>query len=213
MHRLGSPPDPAAMCVCDASFWINLVATGQADPLLRAIESTMVITDVALGELERGRAKGRMTAGAVISLIAQGLVGVVRCAEEDEELFLSLVVGAAAETLDDGEAATLVYAARSSGIAVIDERKATSLSASRFPSLSVWSTLDVLLRKSVVAAFGRGEISDAIFGALTASRMRVPTHRLQEVVEILGSERIIRCPSLPARLRQSPELLPADPSA
>ena len=108
MHRLGSPPDPAAMCVCDASFWINLVATGQADPLLRAIESTMVITDVALGELERGRAKGRMTAGAVISLIAQGLVGVVRCAEEDEELFLSLVVGAAAETLDDGEAATLV---------------------------------------------------------------------------------------------------------
>jgi len=99
------------------------------------------------GVLEPGREGG------------QGLVGVVRCAEEDEELFLSLVVGAAAETLDDGEAATLVYAARSSSIAVIDERKATSLSASRFPGLGVWSTLDVLLRKSVVAASAMARLS------------------------------------------------------
>lgn len=213
MHRLGSPPDPTGMCVCDASFWINLVATCRAEPLLRAIEAPLVITDVALGELERGRAKGRMTAGAVNALITQGLVGVVRCAKEDEELFLSLVVGSAAETLDDGEAATLVYAARSSITAVIDERKATSLSASRFPSLDVWSTLDVLLRNSVVAAFGYSEISDAIFRALTGARMRVPPHRLQDVVELLGAERVIHCPSLPARLRQPRELLPADPSA
>ena len=207
MQRLGSPPDPTGMCVCDASFWINLVATCRAELILRAIKPLMVITDVALAELERGRAKGRITAEAVNALVAQGLVGVVCCASEDEELFLSLVVGPAAETLDDGEAATLVYAARSSTVAVIDERKATSIAASRFPGLGVWSTLDVLLADGVVTTFGRGEISEAIFGALTGARMRVPLHHLHDVVELLGTDRVMQCPSLPARLRQRPESL------
>jgi predicted nucleic acid-binding protein len=212
MHHSGSPPDPVGMCVCDASFWINLVATRRAESLLRAIATPLVITDVALGELELGRAKGRLAAGEVSALVAKGLVQVVRCAEEDEDLFLSLIIGSAAETLDDGEAATLVYAARASIIAVIDERKATALAKSRFPSLGVWSTLDLLFADNVMGAFGSSEIADAIFDALTGARMRVPPHRLQKVVELLGVERAMQCPSLPARLRQPLELSSAEPA-
>lgn len=213
MQRSGFPSDPTRMCVCDASFWINLVATGRAEPILRAIQTPMVITDVALGELERGRAKGRTTADAVDAMVERGLVGVVSCAPDDEELFLTLVVGTAAETLDDGEAATLVYAARSSIVAVIDERKATSLAASRFPDLGVRSTLDILLGAGVIAAMGHGELSDAVFGALTEARMRVPPHRLQDVVNLLGAERAARCPSLPAPARRQPGYRVAPPAS
>ncbi len=63
--------------------------------------------------------------------------------------FADLVGGAAADTLDDGEAATIACAMERSAIALIDDRKAIRLWAERFPHLAVGCTLDVLAQQHV----------------------------------------------------------------
>jgi hypothetical protein len=193
--------DSSGILVADASVWINLVATGRAADHLRVFGGRMVITEMALRELDGGRPKGRQTAYEVSGLIHVGLVEVVRHSPVQDDVFLSLVAGAAADTLDDGEAATLVYAHSRSSIAVIDERKATALCARRFPELVVRSTTDLFLASETFEALGEIVVIESIFAALKSARMRVPDHRLAEVVALLGSERVSVCPSLPARFR------------
>ena len=161
----------------------------------------MVVTEAALRELEVGRSKGRQTADEVVNLIRIGLVDVVRHGPDQDDLFLSLVAGATADTIDDGEAATLAYAVSRSSIAVIDEKKATVISARRFPELVVRSTTDLLLAPETFEGLGKVAAIESIFGALRSARMRVPDHRIAEVVALLGGERAAVCPSLPAVFR------------
>jgi predicted nucleic acid-binding protein len=188
------------MMVADASVWINLTATGGAHRILQAIARPLAITDVALGELEQGRLKGRRTAGEVSALIRVGLIEVVPLTVEDERLFLSLVGGTASETLDDGEAATLACAVRLGACAVIDERKATNLAARRLEALELCSTCDLLLGPNVREALGPTGLANALFLALTGARMRVPDVHATTVVELLG-DRAAYCNSIPARFR------------
>lgn len=188
------------MMVADASVWINLAATGCAHRILGAIGRPLVITDVALAELERGRPKCRRAADEVIALIHMGLTQAVALAPEDEALFLSLVSGSALETLDDGEAATLACAERLGACAVIDERKATSLAAHRLPHLEVRSTCDLLLDPNVRGLLGEQGHADALFAALTDARMRVPDGHAAMIVGLLG-ERAASCLSIAARFR------------
>jgi predicted nucleic acid-binding protein len=189
------------MMVADASVWINLAATGQAHKILGAIEQRLAITEIALAELERGRPKGRRAADEVVALVHLGLVEVLALQRGDEALFLSLVSGAAAETLDDGEAATLACAEGLRACAVIDERKATLIAARRLKQLEVRTTTDLLLSAEVRAALGDAGLADALLNALTLARMRPPDHHVSQVVELVGEERASNCPSLPARLR------------
>lgn len=189
------------MMVADASVWINLVATGGADRILGALPRPLAITDVAFGELDRGRPKGRQAADEVTALVHVGLAHMVSLEPADEPLFLSLVSGSTAETLDDGEAATLACAVRLGAGAVIDERKATSLAARRLAHLEVRSTSDLLLGQQVRVALGESGLAEAIYAALVGARMRVPDRHAQEVVRLLGAERVGRCVSLSARVR------------
>jgi predicted nucleic acid-binding protein len=194
-------PDASKLLVCDASVWISLVATNYITELLSAIGYRYAITQVALSELERGRAKGRKTADVILSLIAQGVVHIMHCAESDEDTFLSLVSGDAVSTLDDGEAATLVCAASVGAIAIIDERKAIALSAKKFPTLTVTTTTDLLLAPNVIESLGVRLIADSLYNALIEARMRVPEHRLTDVAALIGEERVLQCRSLPASIR------------
>lgn len=203
MQRSSSPPDAGKRLICDASFWINLVATQATELLIGAWGHQLSLTNVAYAELQSGRLTGRTAGAAVMDLVARGLVHVVEHSPEDDELYLSLIVGVASETLDDGEASTIVCAIRHGGIAIIDERKAISLAATRFPTLPVLSTTDLLLDRHVADVLGEGVVIDALFGALSDARMRVPPHRLTEVVALIGAERAKLCSCLPLRLRKS----------
>ncbi len=187
--------------VADASVWINLVATGCPERILHALDQPLVITDFAFAELDRGRPKGRQAANEVTALIHMNLAQVLSLEEADEALFLSLVSGKASETLDDGEAATLVCAQRLGACALIDERKATRLAGQRFVQLEVRSTADLLLAPEVRSAFDDSELVNVLFNALMGARMRIPDHHASDIVRILGMERAARCHSLPARLR------------
>ena len=77
-----SPPrswvDGGRPLVADASVWINIIAGGQATAILHALARPPILPRIVLGELERGRNKGRATAERMAELIEMGLVEVAR---------------------------------------------------------------------------------------------------------------------------------------
>lgn len=192
---------PEPPLVANASVWINLVAGGRAAEVLRALPKPMIIPSIALGELERGRDKGRSAHAGVMALIRAGYVTVIDLPEEAEDIYLGLVAGRASQTLDDGEAATLALALHLGATALIDERKAIGIAAIRFPVLTVASTSDFLLSAQVRAVLGAEQLAKALFASLMEARMRVPDHLLDEVCTCLGPDRTQQCLSLPARVR------------
>jgi predicted nucleic acid-binding protein len=137
-------------------------------------------------------------------LAAAGLVEIVSLNDTAMQYFEELVVGPAALTLDDGEAATIAYAVEQTGTPLVDERKATRICADRFPKLHVVCTVDILLHPAVQHGLGAETLANAVFNALHDGRMRVLSHHLERVVHLIGVERAAQCQSLPrsARLAQ-----------
>ena len=197
--------DPAARLVADASTIINLIATGSARVILAALPNRVVVVDVVPGELETGRARGRETWDRLQDLAAGGVLEIVPLGEGAALYFEDLVIGPAAATLDDGEAATIAYAVANGSTALIDERKATRICAERFPDLRIACTVDVLIHQDVQRRLGPDLLSDAVFRALRDGRMGVFPHHLEWVVALIGEERAAQCPSLPRRTRLSPQ--------
>src|SRR3546814_11421896 len=71
------------------------------------------------------------------------------------EQFRTLVEGPAAQTLDDGEAATIAYAAENGAVPLLDERKTNRICAERFPVLHRGAPVDLLAHPAVIEALGR----------------------------------------------------------
>lgn len=197
--------DDDSFLIADTSTVINLNATGCAEAILRALSYRVAVVDVVAGELEGGRPKGRNDAGKLAELIAGNLIEVVTLGPQGLIHFETLVVGAASETLDDGEAATIAYAAEASAVALIDERKAIRLGAARFPHLRLGCTVDLFAHPSVQSALGRTRLADAVHRALLDARMHVLPHHLDGIIELIGNDRVAQCVSLPQAIRnQSP---------
>ena len=191
----------AGSVFADTSVVINLHATGRAEAILRALPNRIVVVEEVVRELEEGRRTGRTDAGALADWIADGLVETARLGAAGMRDFAALVGGRAAETLDDGEAATVAGALEREAVALIDDRKAIRICGDRFPNLPTACTVDVLAQRGVQAACGRDGLAEAIFGALYRGRMRVPEHYGPWVVEVIGRERAAMCRSLPKRFR------------
>jgi predicted nucleic acid-binding protein len=162
----------------------------------------MVATDAVPAELELGRVRGRKDADQFNELVAAGLVEIVQLGEVGTNYFESLVVGAAADTLDDGEAATIAYALEHNGTALIDEKKASRLCAGRFPGLGIGSTADILLHPEILRQLGADALAEAVFNALHNARMKVFPQFLDEIVRLIGPERAAMCQSLPRLVRE-----------
>ena len=192
--------DRAATVVADTSVIINLNATGCAEAILRALPNRcLVVEDVSL-ELQIGRKTGRTDADALAVLIERQLVEQTLLGDTGTSHFATLVSGSAAETVDDGEAATIACAIERSAVALVDERKAVRICAERFPNLTVGCTVDLLAQRDVQAALGT-LLADVVLNALAHGRMRVPERYGQWVVDLIGKERAAMCRSLAKRFR------------
>ena len=189
-----------APVVVDTSVVINLNATGCAEAILRSLPNRCVVVEDVLLELQIGRQTGRGDADALAVLIEQHLVEHARLGGVGMSHFSSLVSGPAAETLDDGEAATIACAIERGAVALVDERKAIRICAERFPNLALGCTVDMLAQHHVQAALGPG-LAVAVFNALDRGRMRVPEKYGRWVVNLIGEERAAGCRSLPKRIR------------
>ena len=201
MECQSSLNDPTTLVVADASVVINLNATGFAVSILKALPNRFaVVQEVAL-ELEKGRRHGRSDADALNTLVAADRIGIVRLGSPGIEYFTPLVSGSAAETLDDGEAATIAYALEHGATALIDERKANRICAERYSGLATGCTIDILAHNAVEAALGHSRLADGIFNALYHGRMRVLEQHLNWVVNLIDPERAAQCVSLPRSVR------------
>lgn len=201
---MGSPTclnDPAALVVLDASAAINLCAAGCAAEMLRALPNRALVVDAIPAELEEGRRRGRRDADLLGDLVAARLIEIVALGNPAEAIFESLVVGSAAQTLDDGEAATIAYAAGHGAIAIIDERKAIRICGARFPALRLGCTVDLLSHPEVMRVLGRDRVSQAVLNALQLARMRVLPHHIGWVIELIGEKQAALCASLPRSTR------------
>ena len=193
--------DSASLVVTDASAIINLNATGRAHQILTAIPNRIAVVDVIPAELDLGRSRGRSDADQLAELVSHKVIEVVTLDDESDAHFENLVVGSAAETLDDGEAATIAYAVAHDGIAIVDERKANRICAERFARLRRGCTLDLLAHPRVTAALSEEDLADAVFRALVQARMRVIPAYIDWVVRLIGTDRVNLCHSLPAAVR------------
>lgn len=192
----------SAQLVVDTSVIINLNATGRAADIVRAFGTPLRASTVVQDELAADRFSARNDAEMASELAAQGLLEFVEFDEEGEQIFANLISGSAAETLDDGEAATLAIGVMLGQTVVIDERKALRIASERFSAMQVIATADILCSDRVVPGLGIPQVGDLLFNGLTGARMSVPERHHVLVAEILGP-RIIECRSLPAALRQA----------
>ena len=190
--------------VADTSVVINLNASGCAEAILDALPNRFLVVSEVRLELEEDRHTGRNDAAALTDLVASGRVEIVQLGDSEVRHFSSLVTGPAAQTLDDGEAATIAYALGHGAVAaLIDERKANRICAERFPVRVTGSTVDLLAQDKVQAALGRDRLAEAVFHALRHGRMRVLPHHVPWVVDLIGQTRAARCPSLPRSVRSA----------
>jgi len=195
--------DPASPLVADASAVISLIASGAARKIAEALPVRLRIVTAVAYELEKGRQRGWATSDHLSSLITDGLVDVVELSDDAGDHFEALVVGSAADTLDDGEAATIAYAHVHGATALIDERKGLRICTRRFPGLRVATTVDLLTSSLVKGVLGVTHAADATFGALKDGRMRVLPEDIERVIEMIGAARASLCSSLPARVRRA----------
>jgi predicted nucleic acid-binding protein len=201
MRLPNSAPEPGAVLVADTSFWINLAATADPADILRALPAPVILAEAALDDLRRGQARGWQSVEVVEMLLAAGHTRVEALPPPALPAFAGMVAGDAADTLDDGEAATLALAHAVGGIAIVDERKGRRLSATRFPRLVLTYTVELLLSPAVEGVLGPSRVSDAVFAALNLARMNVPAEMIAAVIGLIGAERAQLCPSLPLRSR------------
>ena len=199
--------NPEALVAADTSAVINLNATGRAADILRALPNKLIIVEIVRRELHEGRLRGRKDADLLEELVAADLAQIAELGEIAAIHFEKLVVGPAASTLDDGEAATISCAVARGGIAILDERKATRLCAELFPDLCVACTVDLLRHPQVQDGLGKHALADAVFRALRDGRMRVFPHHMEWVVGLIGPERAAECASLPSSIRRPQQRL------
>jgi len=203
MEALTFLTDLSEPLVADTSVVINLIATGCAPAIVRALPGRLVVVDAVPAELDTGRRRGRHNSDRLNELVNASLVEIVSLGDVATQHFSELVIGPAATTLDDGEAATIAYAIEQAGTAFIDERKALRICSSRYPELRVGCTVDLLTHPDVRARLGAETLAEATFNALQGGRMRVLPNHLDKVVNLVGSERAARCESLPRLIRVS----------
>ena len=204
MNSSSFPTNPSIPIVTDASVIINLNATANASAIIGGFPNPFFVTPNVRRELSMGESHGHRCGERLEALISQGIVGMAELGPADDSVYRSLIEGGLEATLDDGEAATIAYAVGHDGLALIDERKARRICAARFPSLLFASTVEMLLHPLMMERLGESGQREAIFLALRDARMQVPREWLQEVIERIGANRAVECPSLPQSFRDNP---------
>jgi len=190
--------------VLDSSVVINVLATGYAPAIFKALAVPVVVTDYVVCEIEKGTASGGAESGLLNELIADNVVRMAQLEATALQTFYGLVSGTVSVSLGDGEAATLAFAHGSNSSAIIDERKATRtrIAGERFGTLRLATTIDLLAHPNVCSALGPGVLGDATLRALQFARMQVREHQFEWVVALVGDENVDSCASLRRLARQ-----------
>lgn len=189
--------------VADASVIINMIASKCPVKILGALPGRVVVTDVVVDEIADGVNKGRGDVDVFNKLRRLGLLEVASLGAIGEGLFEHLVVGPASATLDDGEAATIAYAAEHTLGVIMDDYKAKRICKERFDGVGILCSVEIFRHSDIQKALGRRGLGMAVLNALQLARMGVPAEHIEWVVSIIGESNASSCPSLPRRTREA----------
>jgi len=190
-------PDGQTALVLDASATLNLLGTSRASDVLRVLGREARLVEEAAGEVKRDPFGGTGSA-AIGALVSARLLHIVSLPPAGYDLFISLVAAPSPDGLDDGEAATIAYAADAGGIPLLDEKKATRIAAALSVSAPL-CTLDLLSHPNVAGALGTEELATAVYSALRHARMRIPLLFRPWVVSLVGVGRLRECATFSRR--------------
>jgi predicted nucleic acid-binding protein len=182
--------------VLDSSVVINLLATGYAASILKALAMPVVLTGNVVREVEFGSSNGGQEVGLLREMIADQVLLIRELEGQALETFFALVSGPASESLGDGEAATLALAHARGCSAAIDEKKATRLATDRFTMMRLVTTVDILAHQGVRTGLGNTQLADAVFQALRVARMQVREQQFEWIARLIGPQNVEACSSL-----------------
>lgn len=177
---------------------INLLGSGSSVAILRALPCQVLMERRAYREIRRHPIKDRMLAVELDAWRSEILLEVVSLSDQDRRVFDELTTKSLSTTLDDGEAATIAYAvtAPGNGVPVIDEKKATRLFRERWPGRHLINTPTLFRTLAESGLLPKETVQEAVYSALVHARMRVSHAMRPWVVDLIGPERAVRCPSL-----------------
>ena len=184
--------------VLDASVAINLLGTGDAAAVLKALGRRAIITDRAFREVRRHPLPERSHESELLALSDAELLKVVPVEGAAYDVFFELASANIAGGLDDGEAATIALAVAGNldGVPVLDDRKARNVLGRRWPDCEPLFTVDMLTDLTVVGLIPQAELAELVFRTLLHARMRVPAHMRRQVVAMIGFDRARKCRTL-----------------
>lgn len=186
--------DDLTPLVLDTSVLINLHACSRGEQILMAIPNTIAVPDIVVRELghETSRINGEHK--FLEGLLARQKVRPVSLDDAGWAIFEKLT--ASHPSLGDGEAATIAIATTSAHRPVIDDAKGRKSTETLIGKRTAAWSLDLLVHPNVQEGLGNGYI-EAIYLALREGRMRIDEERCDTIVELIGVERALQCPSLP----------------
>jgi predicted nucleic acid-binding protein len=194
--------DQHSAVVLDASVIINLLATTKASEILQALGVPVFVTSNVVHEISQGTANARQEPKLLNELIDARVVQMVTLEASSLESFFSLVTGHTADSLGDGEAATLVHAHTNHFAAAIDEKKATRIANERFDEVVIVTTVDIFAYAPVLKLLGRNVLANAVLRALRSTRMQVRPHQFAWIMQLIGEDNLSECPSLKKHARR-----------
>lgn len=203
--------DQHSAVVLDASVIINLLATSKASEVLQALGAPVLVTSNVVHEIGQGASNARQEPQQLSELIGADILRMVSLDAPSLECFFSLVSGHTADSLGDGEAATLVYAHTNRFAAAIDEKKATRIANERFDEVAMVTTVDIFAYAPVQKLLGRDVLAKAVLQALRGTRMQVRAHQFEWVVQLIGEAYLPECPSLRKYAQRRPAHIGAEP--
>jgi predicted nucleic acid-binding protein len=177
----------------DASVLINLLGSGIPDKLIQAFDAKILVAEQVFREV-RNDPGGRVEPQQWMeTLRSKGLIEIVALSADALPMYLELGSG---ERLDDGEAATITVAVHQEAIAVIDEKPARRVYASRYPYGKLSSTVELFRDVRKQGTLPKDVIQNALFDALRIARMRVIPEMVDWVVGMIGVEKARECSSI-----------------
>jgi predicted nucleic acid-binding protein len=161
--------------VLDTSVWINLLATGMVDRIVRAVGIELYVPEQIYDEITRDPISGiRYDATNHPLRASSGLVTVAKLDARELDLYFDLVSPQSVDALGDGEGAAIAMASSRQFALVIDDKKARRILRERFADVKVLWTVEILRSPAVVNSLGARVVDDCFAKAKQFGRMHIP---------------------------------------
>lgn len=185
-------PLPNERLVFDPGALINLLATGRAGDILRALGVTALVEERMLTSVAPLERAGLSFQG----VMDEGLLAPQALDGSGLNVFVDLTSAEIPDDLDDGAAATVALALSLQANIVADDPKLRRVASSRAAPLTLFTSYGLITSSVVGAALTPAGAAAALFSALKVGRMRVTAEQAQAIAEAIGHERARDCPGV-----------------